>query len=435
MFLNIKYAYYGLVKKIPNTLSAIIQFSICFTFLYFIINQNTNISNEANRITSIFNGRDIYSVKMYDNFNTYSDNEKVNKFKILSESLKTNPKITHVGYEDEEIHVQNFNGIDNFLASMSNLGDRKDYSWIRSIKVDDKFMRNFKFEINQGRPFRIEDFNKRPNEATPVILGQNYKQKFKVNDEIKYKNRYGGDIRNLKVVGFLKSNYYFVGSSNTNFEPINLDSYVIFPKQSVENTMSLKEDNAEFNMMKDVLKLQNLKNSLIIINPDFKNDKDKIITEITKEVENLGLQNEIEFKDLTNKNNALVNSFNSAVKEHKIIVYMAIVFTSIGMICTSLNNIRKRDKEFGVHISCGCTKNDIAKRIFYEVSLVTAISLIISCILIVLISRSFRTINEPIISWIPLIKLISFSVILSIVISIPPVLKILKKEPENLIKR
>lgn len=434
MFLNIKYAYYGLIKRSKSSLLAIIQLSICLAFFYFIIKSNTNIGNEVERITSIFKGRYIYAVSVHDDQSILNNSDKLKNSEAFCKYLKESSRLTHVTYTCSNINLQNFNGVNKFISPG---GRGESYSWVRSIDVSENFMKNFAFEIEQGRNFSDNDFRKDIKDAIPVILGPDYKNFFNINDEIKYNNMYGGGIRKLKVIGFLKKNYYFLSNSELNprFDTINLDSYVIFPIQPIENTMSLKEYDKGYSYMKNVLEFRNLLNSLIIINTNSKTEKDKIIYEINNEVKKLNLQTDITIEDLTNKSDTLINRFNNSVRESESVAYMTILFTSIGIICTSLNSIKKRYEEFGVHIAYGCTIKDISIRIFHEIFMITTASLILACFFIVIINKKFRLPNEAIISWICLIKLILFSIMLSLIISILPILKILKSKPTDLIKR
>lgn len=434
MFLDMKYSWYGLAKRIGSSLLSIIQLSICFIFLYFIIQGNDNIGNEVERITSIFKGRVIYTVTIKDDMSFLQNNNKLEKSIEFYEYLKNNDKIKHIAYEDGHINLQNFNGINKFMAPG---GNNNNYSWVNCIDVDKSFMKNFDFQINQGRNFNDNDFKKSSKDTIPVILGQNYKEFFDVNDEIQYSNKYGNinDIRKLKVIGFLKQNYYFVSNNSIDSNTINLDGYVIFPLQSIENTIGLKQDDNSYNDMKNLLELRYVRGSLIVINAVDKTEKEKRINEINNEAKKLNLQNDIQLKDLTNKSDTLVNNFNGSVKEFTIIVYTTILFSAIGIICTSLSGIKKRFKEFGVHLAYGCTIINISKRILYENFIITIISLIISCTTIAIIHKYSALTQESIINWISLIKVMLFSIILALIISIPSVVKILKNELINLIKR
>lgn len=431
MFTNIKYAYYGLSKRIVSSLLAIIQLSICFTFIYFIIQGNSTVGSEVERITSIFNGRYIYGAAIHDDLKILSNKEEFENSKKFFAYLKENPNFIHVTYSDSAINLENFHGINKVMAPGGN-GDH--YSWVKCIDIGENFMNTFKFQMDNGRIFSNSDFNKSFNETIPVILGYNYKEFFKVDDEIKYRNQYGGGTRTLKVIGFLKENYYFVSNSNSGFYTINLDSYVIYPKQSVENTMSLKIGQEGYDDMKNLLELRYLRDSLIVINTDNFKEKDTILNDINEQVKKLYLQGDINLENLTNKSDTLINNFNSSVRELKSLAYITMLFTSIGMISTSLDSIRKRFKEFGVHLAYGCTLINILKRILYEIIILTTISLFLSIIFITIINKSYG-LNVTIIDLMSLLKLIVFSIILALIIWIPSAIKVLKSEPTNLMKR
>jgi ABC-type antimicrobial peptide transport system permease subunit len=431
MFLDIKYSWYGITKRTISSLLAIIQLSVCFTFLYFIINANDSVSTEVKQINSIFTGRYIYSINIKNDIPFLSSKNELLKLDKVSEYLKNN-NVTHIAYEDGHINLQNFSGINKFMAPGGNNGD---YTWVRCIDVDESFMENFQFEVNEGRNFKSNDFEKGSKESIPVILGPNYKEFFNVNDEIVYKNKYGNnDIRKLKIIGFLKNNYYFVSNKGID-TTINLDSYVIFPLQSIDSSIGLSQGDKGYDTIMNLLKLRYVRGSLIVFNSNDKAEEETIINGINNEVKKLSLQDDIELKDLTNKSETLVNNFNDSVREFKILVYMTMIFSAVGIICTSLSSIKKRFKEFGVHITYGCSIINISKRILYEILILTTIAFIISSIIIIVIHKNSALVPESIINWVSLTKVAVFSIALAVIISIPSIVKILKCEPVDLIKR
>lgn len=429
MLNNLKYAFHGIVKNITYTLIALLQFTFSFTFLYFIIQENIYINNEVNRITSILDERHIYGIKVPDDSIILRDKSLLKNSLTFQDYLNSKYKIQHVTYSSDFINIQNFNGINNF--SQPGPPNNK-YSWVRCIEISNNFMDNFKFEIDLGRNFNKRDFNKDLGETIPIVVGANYKKFLNINEEINYISKYGNneDVRKLKVIGFLKPNYYFFTNGNEDFMNINLDSIILFPIQSLDKTIGT-DPTLPKNNMSEVLQLKNIRDSLILIDTKDNNEKNIIFNEVQKELTNLKLNNHMSLVDLRNKSNNLISNFKSSIKEHSTIVYFAILFSSIGIICTTLNNIKHRYIEFGVHISYGANIKSIAIRIYLEIFLIHFTALVLSTIFASIINLYLKGIAIDIMS---LFKLTILVLMLSIIIAAYPIFKIFKSKSAYLLR-
>lgn len=435
MFKNIKYAYNGIARRFIFTILAIIQFTLAFTFLYFIIQQNSSIANEVDRITAIIGGRNLYGTHMTDDAAVFSNKEKFDASMELNKYIDNNPLIKKVVFSNEWINVKNFDGVNKF-AGTGALGEK--YSWLDCANIDESFADNFKFEVKAGRYFIKDDFKKGINDEIPVVLGSYFSNYFKINDEIEYINNKNGDRntnRKMKIVGFLKENYYFFFGGNSNYMNRNLDRLILFPLHSINDTVDAGNEEG----VKEVSTLYNLvqlRDSLLIIDVKDKAEKDKVIKAISDKRDELKLTELIKFVDISNKGNSLANNFQSSLKEHSILVWLILAFSSIGIICTTLNNIEKRYKEFGVHIIYGARLRDIAKRIYYEIAIVLVTSLIISFIFSNIISKYLKLVEDnDLVSIITSGKLVFFVLVLSVIISIYPIYKVIKIKPVHLIRR
>lgn len=423
MLINIKYSFLSLLRNTKTTVLSIIQMSICFVFLYFLINQSLITLTEMKKISSVLENKKFYSFQMIDEINVLNNNENSKRIKDFYEIIKDKYNKNISFYSDENLQLKNFVGIDNFISPG---GANKDFSWVRAINIDLNFVNNFNFKIDSGRYFSKEDFEVDRESPTPIVLGNQYKNFFKLDDLIEYKNQYGGDVRKLKVVGFLDKNSIFISDDNS----INLDSYLIYPLKSIKNIISLDSENPEYNNMMNFLQVRLFRESLI--NSE---GKSSILDEINLIIKENSLLNLIYVKDLSESQINLINEFKSSVLDQIIGITLSFIFVTLGLIFNSLNKIKSQYKEFGIHICYGCSIKDIFFRIILEFIFLSLLSFISSIIFIIAYKLFGSNEIEYIINYKSLIIIFIISLFWGLIISVPSAIKIKSMEITNLVRR
>lgn len=423
MLINFKYSFLSLLRNTKNTILSIIQMTICFVFLYFLINQSLITLTEMKKISDVIGNKNFYSFQMIDEINILNNNEDSKKIKDFYEIIKNKYNKNISFYSDENLNLRNFVGIDNFTSPG---GANEDFSWVRAINIDLNFINNFNFKIDSGRYFINEDFEINKESPIPVILGNEYKNFFELGDLIEYKNQYGGDIRKLKVVGFLDKNTIFISDDTS----INLDSYLIYPLQSIDNTISLDSGNPEYENMINFLQVRLFRETLI------NTDSNSIIfDEINSIISENSLLNLIYIKDLSESQINLINEFKSSVLDQITGVTLSFIFVTIGLIFNSLNKIKLQYKEFGIHISYGCSIENIFFRILLEFIFLSLLSFVNSIIFIISYKLFGSNEIEYLINYKTIIIIFIISLFWGAIISIPSAIKIKSMEITNLVRR
>lgn len=422
MFLNIKYAYYSLIKNTYTTILSIIQLSICFVFLYFIINQSISTLTEMQKFSSVLDEKKIYSFDLIDEMDILGSNEKFNKIRDFYQEITNsyNGKLSLCS--DSHLQLQSFLGIDQFAAPG---GLEVDYSWVRTLSIDYKFVDQYDLKLSKGKNFTKDDFFIEKNKPIPVIVGSEYENFFQIGDIINYKNQYGGNIKEIQISGFLKKGSIFISDAGI----INLGSYIIFPFQPIENTIGLTSNDPDYNNMTSFLQLSLLRDEI------FGTDNYNDFIEINNKIKSEGLHNLIQINDLSGFQDQLMNEFKKSVSNQLLGTGISIIFVTIGLIFNSLNKIKSRYIELGVHISYGCKVTSLFYRILIEFLLLSIISFIASAIFIIVYAK-FGTIQfEGLINYVSLIILFIFSIILGFIIAIPSAIKIKKISVIQLVRR
>lgn len=423
MLTNIKYSFLSLIRNTKTTILSIIQMSICFVFLYFLINQSLITLTEMKKISSVLDNKKMYSFEFIDEVNILNNKENSKKIKYFHEIIKNKYDENISFYSDENLQVKNFDGINKFTSPG---GSNEDFSWVRAINIDLNFVNNFEFKIDVGRYFSKEDFKSSNSLNTPIILGSEYKKFFNLGDIIEYKNQYGGDIRKLKIVGFLEKNSIFISDENT----INLDSYVIFSLKDINNTISLDSNNQEYDNMVNFLQIRLFRE--ILIQSEENSD---IIDDINLMIKENSLSNLIYIKDLSESKINIINEFKSSVLDQIIGVSLSFILVTLGLIFNSLNKIKLQYKEIGIHISYGCSIENIFLRILLEFIFLSLISFI-SCIIFIISYRLFGSKEiEYLINYKTLLIILIISLFWGVIISLPSAIKIKSMEITNLVRR
>lgn len=419
---NFKYAYLGIIKKIFLSFIIIIQVMATSFMIYSALKIRSDINNNANSILSIFNDKKAYYMKVSDDFNDKMDNKKITNQNVLEAyKVLNNIQGTHFYCRNSAIPIAYFDGIEKFRNNTSSKTvDDVKYVPVNLMCIDKNMWQQFKLNFIEGNGFREEDFEKE-NDKIPVILGYDYKDKYKVGDTFLYYDTENNRTRNAEVLGILKQDSYLLYKVDYIEKFKNLNNYIVKAFVDIDK---LPEEKLLTKYYYQVFDLFNTSYFLF--------DETKSNTEIGKNLADVNEAFEelsIGKQNIKNVDKYLEND-KEMLQEQKhnslIMLIMIILFLSIGIASSVLYRIKKEKKYYGIHIMNGATLNDICIRVFEEIFITFLIGFSGS---IGIIKLNFKSLNANILM---LILLLLF--IISIFISIVPILKIKKLKISELIK-
>lgn len=419
---NLRYAINGVLKKPIFLVITIIQLTVSMCFFSLVISNKISIEETSSRLSKVFKNLKIYTLTDRSNEDALFKNKlkkddsiaKLNEFYTF---LNENKNFKFVSYYTSHIEINKFYGGNEFYWNKSITGLLKNqigtFSPLKSMYVDENFQKNFKLQVGEGRSFNNSDFKN--SKVTSIILGDNYHSIYKVGDILQYYNYTNKTISKLKVIGFLKKDYYFI--ENVNF--IDLNNYILLPLYN--NVMSAYSQEAiipEFDnrIFHSLIITSNMKKTYKLIE-----DKSNKLSLYTLSMNS--------YNDKVKLYNELMES---NLKQLSLISIIIVVFTSISIITSMLSLIKKCNKEYGVHLLSGATINDIAIRVVIMVLFYIVVSLIIStfCVQFMLPHLGFSISDYKF-----LIYLIIIDLNLVAIISFIPTRKILKTDISLIIRR
>lgn len=445
------------MKKITKLI--IIQLALGIAMLNTLLNIQDNATSKYDTFTNMFDVENTYLVRMHANNNVYND---------FDTTLAIQNEIANKLYELKDLNEVNevyscFNGFVN--KDIKELG-KEEYK-IRdksgsvfhdgtmvNLVIDENFFKHYSFSSDGGRSFTEEDFNKDyKKENIPIMIGSDYKDNIKIGDtfnETKYYDEYDQieDKITFEVVGYIKDNSLvsFVNKTNL-FDAVKFSN-------SLMVTPNVKKCDWYFNIgiaLNDVGMFIELKDG-----SDFKSveaEIQSIISEFEEvEVEakpivnnfevpegeaqpiiqdvNLENQEKISFKYFNLKEDMGVITLNLKNNvNNTLLMGIALTLLSvIGIITAMLGEIRRRKKEFGIRLASGASIKILCKEMILEVMVMISIAVVFANLFLYLTDYSYFLKLSLV------FKNIVFIFILTMIVSVIPVLNLKKNNVVDLIK-
>lgn len=412
---NLKYAFIELSKKIVFTCITILQLSVTFILIYNIIYIKNEVSLTTTKVTSIYKNDNTYVIDPFYNMDDIL-NKKDLKIMEFYNFLKENKDFIHcTGYEDHLL-MGNFDNSQNYILTQ-NYAPQKEgtqYFPFKTLKVDYNYLQEFKYNIIEGSPLTMEDFEN-TNNNIPVLLGCNYKNIYNLDDVIEYYD-YSKGKKTLIVKGFIESGYNFVDTIITQQNIINLDNYIIYPLQAYPTPYVLSNDNT-FEVYNRIFQ------SFIIIKND--STKDLLKTTASSTIGEIKIRN---------TNELLKDYIDRYILEENIVTTIFIIvfiMCSIGIITNMINSIKNSYKLFAIHMLNGASQIDIYSRVFFEIIIINIASLFLTFSgLRILSSMNYVSLK---LSYI--IQLLGFILIIMMSILLVTIIYIKKVSINNLLRR
>lgn len=420
---NLKYTLNEMIKKPFIFILIILQIAIGTSLMIPGITQSFKVYNLYSDYKKSLSSKSLYKLKNnsddfeYDSLNDESD--KQNKQLKLYNDLKFMKNGTAVSYNTSNILVKNFTDDDKFydvyVANDPNKYMTDPYenvqgkfSNLKGFYIDSSFIKEFPLKAVDGRAFDKNDFIS--SDTLPVMLGGDYKGIYKTGDKFDYFDSLALKEKKLKVIGILDKGKYI----NSGFDIETLDNKIICP---VPDIISKDQCLTQFDFM--------LNGTYIVTD-----NKGKAL----EEVRNIssGLKScSFDLTSLKNETERLFDDYKKDLKSSLLISITIFIFISIGIVTVQLNNIKDKQKEYGIHLLCGCSKKNIMLHSIYSTLLYLGIGM-----------ASGAYIEYSRIKCMPLatcdiegfLSLIIIYILLTVIISYFPCRRIHRSEINNIIK-
>lgn len=374
--MDFKFIYEGLSKKLSFTLLTIIQFTIVFLCIYVAIDTFVKVNSTTKELIEVFDDGYFYELdeSMCITDLASTDNrfllEDFRELLKIKDFFDKNPKIEFLTMSYSELLIDKNASIPNSsrVNMIENLNE-KEYLRVEAYCINKAYVENMNYNYIQGSHNDFKEVEK--NGTLSVIVGYNYKNKYKVSDFIEVYNPIKGETEKLNIVGILNSDSYIFEES-ASMNKISLNNAIIFP---INEEIFSCDVNNENEILRAKTSLQNYLQSGFIKLSD---------KELESVVNDFLIKNKFKFQ---------LKDINQSIREFKDEIYfltkpiiytvtIVIIFTIISVIVVMTNSINKSKQEFGINIMLGATLKDIRNRVLGEVIMLVILSSIISIFII-----------------------------------------------------
>lgn len=410
--MRFKYIIKEIKKSKIFTLILIIQLIIMFFILYNLFQVQGFTRTEGEKINNYFKDKKVFTIRRLDLEDNISSETKVseNELQNIAESLLNSKEYIYTCQTTYIVPMPVINEWNRFARwSKLSESDGNAYYAAKHLIINKNNVKQFNIKIESGRDFNNEEYSLKYNQKViPVILGYNYSKFYKVGDIIKSLQ----DGRSLEVIGILERNQYMPYNMMDKDRYANLDEYILTTTYCYDTYDPMYDGLIDSNF----ILYNNSKSDLEIA------ESNNNIKKLFKDKVGINIRIEPQEKYINQELNASENQLK-VLNAASIIL---IIFLSVTSIITKLSFIDKRKKEFGVHILSGGTLKDIASMIYLE----TFVSIIISLYIFnIIVTYRYGQIDSLIIFYIFII-----SMLISVVLTIVPIVKIMRLNTAALIK-
>lgn len=260
-------------------------------------------------------------------------------------------------------------------------GVKSYYSNIKSTLIGEKTFNQFQLEdkISNGRAFILEDFylNGR-NDVINVILGYEYTDIYKINDE--FKALYSGFECNFKVIGFLEKNTMI--NFFNKFVP--LDYNVIIPSFNI--SPQTFDDSDKRNKVFYNIHYSNKTWGFIVVND--KQDANSVKGQFESIAKGYNLEYYCEPFGGIYENKNIAPSLSDINQNTLFFSTISIIILCITMTLTFIKNFDKNIKNYSIYLVNGVSLNTIKKKIYFEIVILIFVSCALSLFTFYILNRS-----------------------------------------------
>lgn len=357
-----------LKRHLGITCILVLQCCLCLFFVGSVLNQTLDTKKSLEQYEENIGEKNYYQLhevlddtlyyKYMSDKNTYYNEISQFYYKLQNQSNLTYvvtfkqpidvlgmeiPRECLYGYEDGDLEdsIYNKKGVLKYVA--------------KCYQVSENFFDEFSLKFQEGKKFTKNDYDFADNKNVAVILGNTYKDSFRVGDS--FKVQYLTETITLEVKGFLeKDAYYYDG-----YEYQNCNRYMIIPalNPSQTNITTFEKQKLLQEMMGIVITTENFKTTS---------------NEINHLLEEANAPRGINGIELIDSNSKTLFTFSAmtgmVLKQYVILVIVLTVFV-IGTLSVTINGfIRENHYEYGVFLLNGAKMKNLLIGISGVVSIV-----------------------------------------------------------------
>ncbi|MCY6957271.1 hypothetical protein [Clostridium brassicae] len=224
-----------------------LQITIFLILLGAFLSFTDALNYEEDGLKKVYEGKAIYQlIDGYydeDDFSNFADqSDALVKLKNFYNSLDNADNFQYLTMMNQYVGIQNKN-IPETMIEGHETGknfpkvelDGKSYTPVKSLQMNQQAFKFFNLDVSKGRKWEEDDF-KYKKDAIPVLLGDSYKNVYKIGEKFTI-NYYFKDI-NVKVIGFFKENSKVLYNGEPEFY---LDRYIVLPYQNYNTPVSKKD--------------------------------------------------------------------------------------------------------------------------------------------------------------------------------------------------
>lgn len=197
---NIIFALDELIKKPLFTFLTIIQLVISFVLIFVAISNSNSINDKLNIVDDIFKDKNYYVLDVSDMLPL--ENVQIEKLYKFNEYIKNNEDIELYSVSNDSVFIAKDNLPISFFSNFDSfILENKQFQRVGLIFLNDKYLDNMGIKLSEG------SFDKQKSEYESVVLGDEYKGLFNINDIIPYNySEVNGEkkIFYFQVKGFIK---------------------------------------------------------------------------------------------------------------------------------------------------------------------------------------------------------------------------------------
>lgn len=398
----------GIIKSKLFSLIIIIQLTVAFFTLIAAVNMIQGSLNQLFKVKSIFNENctiritDSSSMSLTNTKISDIDSEKI--FQYYKNILKDN-NINKIG-----IMSTSTNGIERTMPDLQGvLSNNSKSEFINTIYTDKNFYKYISnINLNSGRNFSEEDFNKSKKDIIPIIISDDLKKYLSLGQT--FQNKY-------QVIGILKNN-------NKLF--YNNKSSLYLGVTQAKNTIIIPINYKDKNNIEWVTN-SFLSNGMITLKN--KNLANQYIKKLNKDLATI-CPIPLKITKVIDERSSFLNLIKGGIIATLSISSLLIIYSFFGITGIILTSLIRRNREFGVKLSLGWTFKDICVQVYLEIFLIVICSYAISTIgSLLLLKNEMYQLN--IYTYLAVLLLV---LIFSFIYSILPIHRIKKLNIVDLIK-
>lgn len=243
---------YILKENIKRNLVQFILMIFLFTMVFSFFNQlifiKVLLSDNQTRYSQNVS-QDYIDIEFNQEYSPfYSQSNGENNLKIMYEKLVNAKEFKYYEIYYQFLYILNYEGSPIFREMYESGNPYKEdiimeingtkyppAATIKAAQLSYNSFSDFNLNLSEGKKFEEEDYFYSINETVPIILGHEYKNQYKVGQNLQ--GVYIAEPFNFEIIGFLEKDSYIQIGNNVKY----LDRYIIMPSFNCEKPINIQD--------------------------------------------------------------------------------------------------------------------------------------------------------------------------------------------------